>query len=443
MPLNLQSTQAQKLPSLNLSAVKAPIYGNNTSQVSNNLNASLTRQSIPSNTAATNTQKPVVSPPKNPALNTPAAQTFMQNQIPTPQVMSATSNTPPAPIINQPAPAPLSPVSTSKQDYLDAYKKYIDGLNNSKDVETAKTAYNDYVTSLNKGVNEVKAKPIASRFVTGEANGLLNQQAAEGTRLQNDITIAQDAQKASVDSLKAGVDLYGKLLDQEKPVEVGGVLYQVQSDGTYKPLTATNKAAEGFTLGAGQSRYDANGNLIAGNPEGESSKILTPTEAQALGVPYGTTQEQAYGKTPTKPATEAQNKASMFAVRTDDANKVLNNLQNSIVAMNPINFQGQVGLENTTIGNTVVSDEIKQVRQAERNFLNSILRRESGAVISPTEFANGAKQYFPRPGDDVQTLQQKTRNREVAISALKNEAGNSYTDVNNSLGSNATFQEEW
>lgn len=61
--------------------------------------------------------------------------------------------------------------------------------------------------------------------------------------------------------------------------------------------------------------------------------------------------------------------------------------------------------------------------QAERNFVNSILRRESGAAISEAEFKNAEQQYFPRPGDDANTIAQKKANRLQAMAGLQAEAG--------------------
>jgi 3-deoxy-D-arabino-heptulosonate 7-phosphate (DAHP) synthase len=60
----------------------------------------------------------------------------------------------------------------------------------------------------------------------------------------------------------------------------------------------------------------------------------------------------------------------------------------------------------------------QQVEQAQRDFINAVLRRESGAVISNDEFANGRRQYFPQPGDTPQVIEQKRRNREMAIQGI-------------------------
>jgi hypothetical protein len=61
--------------------------------------------------------------------------------------------------------------------------------------------------------------------------------------------------------------------------------------------------------------------------------------------------------------------------------------------------------------------------QAERNFVNAVLRRESGAAIAASEFENAKQQYFPRPGDDAQVVAQKKANRLQALAGLRAEAG--------------------
>lgn len=67
-------------------------------------------------------------------------------------------------------------------------------------------------------------------------------------------------------------------------------------------------ADNSFTLSEGQTRFDANGNPIAAvapapkNPDAanDPNRILSPAEAQTLGVPFGTTAGQAYGRSSTK-----------------------------------------------------------------------------------------------------------------------------------------------
>ncbi len=71
----------------------------------------------------------------------------------------------------------------------------------------------------------------------------------------------------------------------------------------------------------------------------------------------------------------------------------------------------------------------QQQDQAERNFVNAVLRKESGAVISENEFKNAEKQYFPRAGDSPEVVEQKSRNRLQALQNLQAEAGGAWEQV--------------
>jgi hypothetical protein len=72
---------------------------------------------------------------------------------------------------------------------------------------------------------------------------------------------------------------------------------------------------------------------------------------------------------------------------------------------------------------------LRQQEQAERNFVNSLLRPESGAAISESEFANARQQYFPRPGDTPEVIAQKRANRQQVIENFKAGAGTAYQRV--------------
>jgi len=70
---------------------------------------------------------------------------------------------------------------------------------------------------------------------------------------------------------------------------------------------------------------------------------------------------------------------------------------------------------NKWFPNVLQSSERQQMEQAQRDFVNAILRRESGAAIADSEFESASKQYFPQPGDSVETIAQKRANRETSI----------------------------
>lgn len=122
-----------------------------------------------------------------------------------------------------------------------------------------------------------------------------------------------------------------------------------------------------------------------------------------------------------KPATQAQQLASGFATRLDSAGKILNNYSDLGASM--IGTVSGAGW----FPNVLKSSDRQQMEQAQRDFINAQLRRESGAVISDSEFENAAKQYFAQPGDSESVLAQKKRARDIAIQNMQNAAGSAYS----------------
>jgi len=175
---------------------------------------------------------------------------------------------------------PATTTPSSKDNYTSAYTSYIDSLKNTKNVSAAKTAYNDYVANQTKSIaaKEGQGRGIPLALVRGEQEKLLRQTQPEALRLQNEIGIAQDENKAITDAEKANVEFRGALLEEDKPIEVNGMLYQKQPDGSYKAITS--KPAEGFTLGKDQVRYDAEGKVVAGG----GSSTGTPSGAYVEGA---------------------------------------------------------------------------------------------------------------------------------------------------------------
>ena len=128
--------------------------------------------------------------------------------------------------------------------------------------------------------------------------------------------------------------------------------------------------------------------------------------------------EQEAEKTGSKPFTQAQGMAATYANRMTSASKVIDQFEDVGTDVEQSIKSAVPGL-----GNFLVTPERQQLDQANRNFLNAVLRRESGAAISDTEFANGRIQYFPQPGDSPEVLAQKRRNRADALQGIKSEAG--------------------
>lgn len=129
-----------------------------------------------------------------------------------------------------------------------------------------------------------------------------------------------------------------------------------------------------------------------------------------------------------KPLTEGQGKSAAFGLRSEEADKIINSIgRDGAVQPGMIKRMGEalpfVGGAMGTALNFTQSPEQQQIEQAQRNFINAVLRRESGAVIGPEEFDNARKQYFPQPGDATESIAQKNANRQQTIAGLRTEAG--------------------
>ena len=131
---------------------------------------------------------------------------------------------------------------------------------------------------------------------------------------------------------------------------------------------------------------------------------------------------EAYAKEKTK-FDESQAKAAGFADRTRTAEGIFGDEKVVKAGMNPMQ---RISGATPLIGNYLTNPDYQQFDQAQRDFVNAVLRRESGAVISDEEFKNARLQYHPQPGDSKQVLAQKKINRENAIAGLQTSAGAAY-----------------
>lgn len=126
-----------------------------------------------------------------------------------------------------------------------------------------------------------------------------------------------------------------------------------------------------------------------------------------------------------KPPTEGQSNAALYATRMEESNKIISDLSKK--GYSPT--VGQDVVAEAPLGNFVLGEDTQKFQQAQRDFINAVLRRESGAVISDQEFDNARKQYFPQPGDSKVVLEQKEKNRQTAIQGIKNAAGPAIKEV--------------
>ena len=131
-----------------------------------------------------------------------------------------------------------------------------------------------------------------------------------------------------------------------------------------------------------------------------------------------------------KPPTSVQELAAGYAARLEQAEPILNSLEKTIQGMNAVSFEFQIFTDRPSLQ----SATIQSYMQASRNFINAQLRRESGAVISPSEFSEARKQYLPQPGDTDEVLEQKEDNRRIAFAGLRKSAGPAFESYQELLG---------
>jgi hypothetical protein len=143
-----------------------------------------------------------------------------------------------------------------------------------------------------------------------------------------------------------------------------------------------------------------------------------------------------------KPLTEAQGNSVAFGARAIESNRIATDLEKQgfrntgairtaiggVASMTPfVGEQLEQGVRSTfnvlpsAVGGT--SPEQQQVEQARRNFVSAVLRKESGAAIGVDEYKNEERKYFPQAGDTDAVIRQKQKARELAIEALKAQAG--------------------
>ena len=181
------------------------------------------------------------------------------------------------------------------------------------------------------------------------------------------------------------------------------------------------------------------------NQMSEYQKVQAADAKQRLGLEgarFGLEQQRFAQEMGGGKLTESQGNATAFGMRAKESNALLNQLEQSgtkntgvvrsavasTFGMTP--FIGEKLEQNVSSAMNVLPSAMggpnaaqQATDQARRNFVTAILRKESGAAISPSEFANEAQKYFPQPGDSDSVIRQKQNARETAIKALEIQAG--------------------
>lgn len=338
---------------------------------------------------------------------------------------------------------------------IDEYKRGIEDTNALK-ADLAQPGANPYEVLLKRG--RVKE---ATDFAKGKAD--VAETTAKTQKYDFDMGITRAQHVASVMSTAKDQASYD--LARQRIAQSLGPQYAANMPPQFDPGIVQSVVAEGQTIAqrlsdlrdqqriaetgrhnvateknaAGQLSV-AQGNLGLRRQELEHSRsqprgqfiettngyVLADPKTGAVRPVMGADGQPLKGKAADRQMTDAQAKANLFGSRMAESHRILNQLEGkySPMAVNAKVAAGEapmIGGVAGAVGNAMLSSEGQMAEQAQRDFINAVLRRESGAVINPNEFENAKKQYFPQPNDDQKTLAQKRRNRELAIRGMEAE----------------------
>ena len=255
------------------------------------------------------------------------------------------------------------------------------------------------------------------------------------------------ANKLSSDKLTRQSGMAIKMLGDKFPM-----LTQALKAGIISPNEAITAARKGSDVKVvGKSLVDSTGKVLFTSPDasgGDTTAFQTlKARAAAAGLKDGTPAYQQFmlaggqkgglsltvgadgsiqmtqgGAKPIKQnATQAN--AQGFWDRVRIANESLEGLEDQGTKFGA-NILSALPLG---IGNYAQTPEFQLYSQSQEDWINAVLRDESGAAIGPAEFASAKTQYFPQVGDGPQVIAQKRANRKTKELGLWTKSGQDAT----------------
>lgn len=285
-------------------------------------------------------------------------------------------------------------------------------------------SYLAYLGSQNER-KQTKAKAIAAQFLTQgvDPSSIDPKRLAEIAKSigmsEDDIASAYATAKASKDESDKETDLKTRKTEAEiskieTDIATGKLIELSEGSMLYNPETGeTFKNPKTYAPSTGGDGGDG------------GNKLLSVTEAQNLGVPYGTTVGDAIklGITPDGKTTGAQQTSLGFYNRGKDALATVATVEEKIKGLG---LGGQVQLKYAP--NLLKSQDQQIYRQAQRQFTEARLRKESGAAIPNDEYEMDAQTYFAQPGDTAETLKRKEEARAIVLDSLAVSSGGAYKE---------------
>jgi hypothetical protein len=271
-----------------------------------------------------------------------------------------------------------------------------------------------------------RANDIRSLGAAQDRADLANYRANQGAQ----IGIVRDSSRPITRS-----DLAAAQLDQQKQaglVQSAGRAQQSLEDLRTGITAATqtrqaNRLEDALTMATAPNATDAarqNYRTLT-DPDGSKALARQLTQAQIDEKNAAAQKLRAEASAAGGPGklTEQQAKDLQFFSRGNAANAELANFGDALTGTVDSLIRGIPVIGQSGIGNTLVSSRRQQAEQAGQDFLNSLLRKDSGAAITAEETDLYGKTYLPRSGDSEAVLRQKHAARERALQGIRDGLG--------------------
>jgi len=185
-----------------------------------------------------------------------------------------------------------------------------------------------------------------------------------------------------------------------------------------KGIEATRVNQAATRAGSGPI-IDTPGGKVRVTPENTTTPIMDPTGTQVPSTPKAATADQNV----------IGNYASQFEMNLPVFNKVLD--AGYLPGAKDTALGTVAGTDLLSKGATAfgMSPEGKLYYAAAKPLVNAIMRRESGAAISATEWAGAFERWLPQFGDPPEVVAQKRASLNEQLEILKRQAGPAYAPV--------------
>lgn len=200
-----------------------------------------------------------------------------------------------------------------------------------------------------------------------------------------------------------------------KPIEVGGVLLHPE---TFQPIFDSRQADDPIAglraraseagLQPGSSDYAA---FMASGGKPENGMIIESDGQGGFRMVQGAGAGAAAGKA----FTEGQSKDNVYSTRARGALEVLEPRAGTLTSR----AERAAEYDPTGLARGFQSDDFQMAKNAGDEFLQAILRKDTGAAITEQEQAMYGRTYLPQPGDNPALIETKRQARQRAIAAIE------------------------